>query len=225
MIIDQQKLQALLNTQMALYPADTILRRLESVAVADSLSLTANPSLGYMAQQVDVSRLEKNLERSRMMPDFNVGYFSQTIQGTQEVNGVPRTFGTGDRFNGVQAGVAIPIWFAPFTAKTKAAKIREQVASANAEYYSKSPAGNYRALLAENGKYNNSLVYYEKQAIPEANMIIDQATQSYKAGAMDYLDYILTLNRALGIRQNYLDALNNYNQTIISIDFITGKIF
>ena len=141
------------------------------------------------------------------------------------MNGVLRTFGTGDRFNGVQAGIAIPLWFAPFTAKTKAAKLREQVASTNAEYYNKSLSGSYQSLLAENGKYNNSLVYYEKQAIPEANLIIDQATRSYKAGALDYLDYILTLNRALGIKQNYLDALNNYNQTIISIDFITGKIF
>jgi len=67
--------------------------------------------------------------------------------------------------------------------------------------------------------------YYEKQAVPEANLIIDQATRSYKAGAMDYLDYILNLSRALIIRQNYLEALNNHNQTIINIDFITGKIF
>jgi cobalt-zinc-cadmium resistance protein CzcA len=223
--IFRQKLQTLLNTEIAQHPADTVLRRLESVSIPDSSALTANPSLGYMQQQVDVSHLEKNLERSRMMPDFNVGYFSQTIQGTQEVNGVPRTFGMGDRFNGVQAGIAIPLWFAPFTAKTKAAKLKELVASTNAKYYNKSLMGGYQSLLAENGKYNNSVVYYEKQAIPEANLIIDQATRSYKAGALDYLDYILTLNRALGIRQNYLDALNNYNQTIISIDFFTGKIF
>jgi cobalt-zinc-cadmium resistance protein CzcA len=223
--IFRQKLQTLLNTEIALYPADTTLHRLESVPIPGSSALAANPSLGYMQQQVDVSRFEKNLERSRMMPDFNVGYFSQTIKGTQEVNGVPRTFGAGDRFNGVQAGIAIPLWFGPYTAKTKAAKLKELVASTNAEYYNKSLSGSYQSLLAENGKYNNSLSYYEKQAIPEANLIIDQATLSYKAGALDYLDYILTLNRALGIKQNYLDALNNYNQTIISIDFITGKIY
>ncbi|HLN71928.1 MAG TPA: efflux RND transporter permease subunit, partial [Prolixibacteraceae bacterium] len=223
--IFRQKLQVLLNTKIDLYPADTVLRRLESNFLPDSSALTVNPSLGYMQQQVEVSRFEKKLESSRMMPDFNVGYFSQTIQGTQEVNGVPRTFGSGDRFNGVQAGVAIPLWFAPFTAKTKAAKLKQLMASTNAESYNKSLAGNYQSLLAENDKYNNSVVYYEKQAIPEANMIIDQATQSFKAGAMDYLDYILTLNRALSIKQNYLDALNNYNQNLISIDFITGKIF
>jgi cobalt-zinc-cadmium resistance protein CzcA len=223
--IFRQKLQTLLNTEFTLYPADKELRRLDSVLIPDSSAIAANPSLGYMQQQVDVSRLEKNLERSRMMPDFNVGYFSQTIKGTQDVNGVPRTFGTGDRFNGVQAGIAIPLWFAPFTAKTKAAKLKEQVSSTNAEYYNKSLAGSYQSMLAEYGKFNNSVVYYEQQAIPEANLIIDQATRSYKAGALDYLDYILTLNRALAIKQNYLDALNSYNQTIISIDFFTGKIF
>ena len=85
--------------------------------------------------------------------------------------------------------------------------------------------GNYQALLSEYGKFNNSVEFYETQAVPEADLIIEQATLSYKAGAMDYLDYILSLNRALSIKQNYLDALNGYNQTIISIDFITGKTF
>jgi cobalt-zinc-cadmium resistance protein CzcA len=42
---------------------------------------------------------------------------------------------------------------------------------------------------------------------------------------MDYLDYVLSLDRALSIRQNYLDALNSYNQTIIEIEFLTGKTF
>ena len=82
-----------------------------------------------------------------------------------------------------------------------------------------------RALLDEYAKFAASIDYYEQQAVPEAGMIIDQATRSYKAGAMDYLEYIITLNRALDIRRNYLEALNSYNQTIISIDYITGKIF
>jgi cobalt-zinc-cadmium resistance protein CzcA len=99
------------------------------------------------------------------------------------------------------------------------------VSENEALYYSKLLLGNYHSLLGEYTKFYNSLEYYEKQAVPEARLIIDQATRSYQAGAMDYLDYILNLNRALSIRQNYLDALNNFNQTIISIDFISGKIF
>lgn len=220
-----QRLQTLLNVEYALIPADTVLRRSGFIALSDTSAVLTNPSLGYTQQQVEVAHIEKKLERSRMMPDFNIGYFSQTMQGVQEVNGIPQTFGTSDRFTGIQAGISIPLWFAPYTSKTKAAKIKQQIATTNAEYYTKSLSGNYQALLSEYGKFNNSVEFYEKQAVPEADLIIEQATRSYKAGAMDYLDYILSLNRALAIKQSYLDALNGYNQTIISIDFITGKTF
>lgn len=223
--IYRQKLQTLLNTESALYIADTVLHRVYYLPVADSSALTENPSAAYVQQQVEVLRVEQNLERSRMMPDFSIGYFSQTMQGIQEVNGTSRSFGSGDRFTSIQAGISIPLWFAPYSSKIKAAKLKERVAQTNAEYYRKSLSGSYRSLLDEYAKYNNSVVYYEKQAVPEAELIIDQATRSYKAGAMDYLDYILNLNRALGIKQNYLDALNGYNQTIINLESVTGKIF
>jgi cobalt-zinc-cadmium resistance protein CzcA len=225
LVIYNQKLQTILNVETTLYPADTVLHRIDYLPAADKSVLAANPSVSYINQQIEVSRLEKKVESSRILPDLSIGYFSQTMQGTQEINGVPRIFGTGNRFTGIQAGIAIPLWFAPYSAKTKAAKFKEKVAQANAEYYSKSLSGNYRSLMLEFSKNSNSVEYYEKQAIPEADLIIEQATRSYKAGAMDYLDYILSLNRALSIKQSYLDAQNNYNQTIISIDFITGKIY
>ena len=223
--IFNQKLQTLLNIRETITTSDTVLQRIDFKPKGDSSDLADNPSLNYMQHQVKVSGFERKLEQSRMMPDFNFGYFSQTMKGTQEVNGLPRTFGPGERFTGLQAGIAFPLWIAPYASRTKAAKIKELVAQTDASNYSKSLSGNYNSLLGEYRKFGSSLEYYEKQAIPEANLIIEQATLSYKAGAMDYLDYILNLNRALSIRQSYLDALNNYNQTIISIEFITGKIF
>jgi cobalt-zinc-cadmium resistance protein CzcA len=138
---------------------------------------------------------------------------------------MPTVFGSSDRFTGIEAGIAIPLWFGPYASRSKAAGLKEQVARLNADYYSKSLQGNYRELLAEYSKFSASLDYYEKQALPEARLIIEQATSSYKAGAMDYLDYIITLNRAQDIQKNYLEALNSYNQTIINIEFISGKIF
>jgi cobalt-zinc-cadmium resistance protein CzcA len=224
-VIYKQKLQALLNSESQITPIDTVLQRIVFSRFADSLVLEENPSLKYTRQQVEISRFEKKIELNRLMPDLSIGFFSQTIQGNQTLNGIPYTFGPGDRFTGVQAGIAIPIWFAPYTSKTKAAKLKEQVTQTNAEYYSQMLSGTYNSLLGEFAKYTNSLDYYEDQAVPEADLIIGQASLSYKAGAMDYLEYIVNLNRALEIKQNYIDILNSYNQTIISIDFITGKIY
>jgi cobalt-zinc-cadmium resistance protein CzcA len=219
------KLQTLINATSPVSPVDTVLQKLFYTLQTDSSALAANPSSGFMQQQVEIARLEKKVERSRMMPDFSIGYFSQTMQGIQDVNGVPQTFGSADRFTGIQAGIAIPLWFVPYASKVKAAKIKQQAAQSNAEYYFQTLLSNYKTLLGEYSKFNNSVDYYEKQAIPEAELIIEQSARSYKAGAMDYLDYIQSLNRALSIKQNYLDALNSYNQTIISLEFITGKIF
>jgi cobalt-zinc-cadmium resistance protein CzcA len=220
-----RKLKILLNCKSLPIPAENGLSRIDISFLIDSVSVEQNPSLGYVKQQIEVSQIEKKLERSQMLPDLNLGYFSQTIIGTQDVNGVSRNFDQGFRFTGLQAGISVPIWFAPYNSRAKAAKIKENISRIDAEYYTKSIAGNYLSLLDEYRKYSSSADYYDKQAVPEADMIIEQATLSYKAGALDYLEYILTLNRALTIRQNYLDAVNNCNQTAISIEFLSGKIF
>lgn len=223
--IFRQKFLTLVNSSTAVLPIDTVLRRLPLVMAVDTSVLANNPSAGFYRQQIEVSRLEKNVESNRLVPDLNIGYASQTIIGVQEINGVPTTFGSGSRFSYIQAGITLPIWFVPYTSRAKAAKIKQMVSQTNSEYYEKLLKGNYSNLLSEYSKYNNSVDYYEKQAVPEADIIIEQTTKSYRSGAMDYLDYTINLNRALSIKQNYLDALNNYNQIIISIESITGKTF
>lgn len=225
MEIFRQKFRTILNTRTDYRQADTILQRILFSPDTDSLAIAANPTVGIIQQQAKVSILERKLEQSRMLPDFSIGYFSQTMQGGQEIKGVNRFFGPGDRFNSIQAGIAIPLWFSPFSSRAKAAGIKEKIAQTNAEYYTKTILGNYRELIVEYSKYNHSVDYYEKQAVPEADLIIRQASLSYKAGALDYLDYVLSMNRALSIKQNYLDALNDLNQTVVSIEFITGKTF
>ena len=220
-----RKLMVLLNSRSPVTPSVKTAYRIDFELNNDSVSVGQNPLLGYVKQQVEVSRIEKKLERSQMMPDLNVGYFSQTIIGTQDINGVPRAFGQDFRFSGIQAGISVPLWFPPYASRAKAAKITEERARTDAENYTRSITGNFQSLLDDYRKYSSSVDYYEKQAVPEADLIIDQATRSYKAGALDYLDFVLTLNRALAIRQGYLEALNSLNQTVISIDYITGKIF
>ena len=223
--IFSRKLMLLTNSRSLLIPADIDLNRYGNNSPADSLLWRQNPSLGFAEHQVEISRLEKKLELSQMMPDFSIGYFSQTIFGTQEVNGVTRNFGNGYRFSGIQAGLALPLWLTPYTSRVKAARINEHIARTNADYFSRSAEVNFMNLLEELKKYQSTVEFYEKQAVPEAEIIVEQASRSYKAGALDYLEYVLTLNRALAVRQNYLDAINNYNQTNILIDNSEGKIF
>lgn len=223
--INIRKLQTILNSKVPVIPSEKKMTRTLFIPVSDSMVIGSNPLLRYQIQQAEISKNKKQLERSQLLPDFTIGYFSQTIQGIQEVNGIPVNFGYGDRFNGVEAGIAIPLWIVPFVAKNRAAKINEKIAQNDAEIYAQSLWENYRSQLDEFEKFKISVDYYEQQALPEADIIIDQSGLSYQAGAINYTDFVQNLVRALEIKQNYLDALNNYNQTIINIEYITGKTF
>lgn len=223
--ICQRQMQLLLNVNHPVILRDTLLVAMKFQAGQDSFAIAENPDLNQAKQSVELSRLEKKVERSRALPELTLGYFNQSMIGVQEVNGIPRNFGSGDRLQGLQAGIAIPLWFPQYSAKVKAAKLKEQVAIANAGYFTLTLQGKYRTLLDELEKYRSSVNYYEEQALPEATLIIDQSIKSYKAGALDYLDYVLSLSRAMSIRQNYLEALNNYNQTVIQLEWTTGKVY
>jgi heavy metal efflux system protein len=224
-LINLRKLREILNTEELVMPADTVLQRLPFTPPIDTMGIMANPGLWFIRQQAFVAGTEEKLERNRMLPDLTVGYFNQSMIGTQDVNGDPVYFGPGDRFNSIHAGITLPVVFGPSLARIKAAKLKVQAANTDAEYYEKSLKIHYESLLQEYAKYSASVDYFEQQALPEADMIIAQSTLSYKAGALDYTDYVTMLERSVEIRKNYLDALNNYNKSVISLEYITGKIY
>jgi len=172
-------------------------------------------------QEIEIARLEGKVEQAKLLPDINFGYFSQSIIGIQEINGIPLYFSSSDRFTGIEAGVSIPLWFYPQASRIKASKIKKQIADNNARNTEANLIGEYNSLLKENEKFKNSLSYYEQLALPQAVQIINQAEKSFKAGAMDYMDYIQNLSRAVSIKHNYLETLNQYNQTILAIEYLT----
>ncbi|NJK97381.1 MAG: TolC family protein [Bacteroidales bacterium] len=179
--------------------ADTVLLKLE-LSLSDSISLSQNPVLLSSKQQIEIMQLETKVEKSKMMPDLSIGYFSQSIIGTQEVNGQSLYFSASDRFTGVEAGITIPLWFYPHTSKIKAAKIRHQIAQTEASRKEQEIKADLSKLLGEYEMYKKSLSYYESLALPQAEMIIQQSVRSFQAGALDYMDYIQNLSRAIVIK-------------------------
>ena len=221
--ISLRRIQTILNVGSPVEIADSVLTKLELAVSLDSSAIQANPSLAVSKQQVEITRREKKVEKAKLLPDFTLGYFSQSIIGEQDVNGIPRNFSSSDRFTGITAGIAIPLWFKPNTSRIKALEISQDIARNNAEYYQTVLKGEFETLLQEYSKYKSSIEYYENSALPQADLIISQSTKSYRLGNMDYLEYIQSLSRALLVKNNYLETLNQYNHSILDLEFILGK--
>lgn len=49
------------------------------------------------------------------------------------------------------------------------------------------------------------------------------ADQQLSAGEINYLDWVLIIGQYIGIESEYLDAVNNYNDNIIQMEYLMGK--
>jgi cobalt-zinc-cadmium resistance protein CzcA len=56
-----------------------------------------------------------------------------------------------------------------------------------------------------------------------ASKLASSANTAYKEGEIGYVAFITSLEQAMEIKISYLAKLNSYNQTIIKINYLTGK--
>lgn len=80
--------------------------------ISFDISLIANnPSLLVLYQQALIAEQNRKVEISSTFPDLNVGYFNQSLIGTQTVNGMEVYYDGSKRFQGFNVGVGIPLTF------------------------------------------------------------------------------------------------------------------
>ena len=222
-LIALNQLQTLLNTkENILVDGDRLMKRpLEFPQ--DSSALAQNPYLKYLEQEINVRRGETRLQQAKRMPDFSAGYFNQSFRGIQDVTGVPQNFTGADRFSGFQIGVGIPILPGGNRAKINAFKISEQIAVTNLQYQQTNLQGELQQLVQEYNKRKSSLEYYEKSALAQADLIINNAEKAFKGGEIAYLQYLQSMAVSIKIKSDYMQELYLYNQSVLDIENIIGK--
>jgi len=222
-LIYQNKLQTLLNSNDAFTSTGNNLDKRLLTISADSSSITDNPALRYFSQQIKVAEAGKNLEKSRLMPDLTLGYFNQSLYGTVNYRDVSIVSNSSSRFQGVMLGITFPLWAKPQLARIKATEAFKSVAQANFDLYHKNLQGQYAQAFQEYQKFATSLVYYEQNALPTADIITQNALKNYQSGNIGYMEFSQGLSRVLTIQTSYLAILNQYNQSIINIEFLIGN--
>lgn len=221
--IYEKQLQTLLNSPTPVSIGQMGLEKRTLDIIQDSSMVNDNPALQYFKQQVAVAKSSKELEKSRLMPDLNVGFFSQTLYGTPNYDQPTQVAGSGNRFQGISVGVSIPLWIKPQLSRIKANEAYAKSAQSQFLAYKKNLQGEYQNAYEQYLKFKNSMEYYESNALPTARVIEQNALRSFQAGNIGYLELSQGLNRALTTQQNYLDILNQYNQSIIYIEYLIGS--
>ena len=234
--VARRQLQALLQVPAAVVVADSLLQPLVSsvavglvdsatAALQDTVLRLTNPQALVLQQQVRERQAATRAEQALGLPSFTLGYFNQSLIGPQTVGGVggpERYYGGSDRFQGVTAGVALPLLRGPQKARVQAARLQEQVAQTQARRYQAELAARVEELQARRQELVERVQFYEQTGLPQAAVIVRLSTRAFKAGEMGYSEYLLNLDRALQLRTAHLDALLAHNQTIIELDYLLG---
>lgn len=175
----------------------------------DTMPNDANPSLQYLEDNKLYFKALHQQEKQQLLPDLSAEYF----QGTNSsLNG---------NMIGYRFGVKIPIFFSGNASKIKASKMAYQAVEAQQTDFKIQYKSVYNALLAKLEQLEESIVYYQTTGKHLSEEIIKTAERSYKQGEIDFFQYIQSLENAKAIELNYLDSLNQYNQTVIEINYLT----
>ncbi len=222
MRIAEKRLQVVLNTNDTISVSDAELVPKKLDLDIESRSVEQSPLYVYLKQQLEVRERETNVERNRLLPDLMFGYNSQTFNGVQNSGITNQNFGDDDRFSSFQIGVAIPIFPGGHRSKINAAKIEEDIAQSRIELNQTQLEGELQSMLQEYYKLQSTFNYYQNEALPQAELIIDNSEKSFKSGNVSYVQYLQNLTLANSIQTEYLNTLYQYNQSIIVIEALLG---
>lgn len=220
--IYQTRLQTLLNGNE---PIDIKLDSLSprEITVPDTSSLVLNPMLSWFRQQIVIAERVKSVNKNKLLPDIIVGYFNQTLITTPLSANSTEKATARDRFQGFQFGISIPLWLPPQIAKVKTAEAQRQAAQSFFDYQQKNFKGQLNELVQDYLKYRESLTYYQTSSLPNANLLLRQSQRAYQSGEIGYVEYLQSLRTATEVRSGYLQTLNNYNQSVVTLEYIIGK--
>ncbi|PIB33485.1 multidrug transporter AcrB [Gaetbulibacter sp. 5U11] len=184
---------------------DGLLQKLEVA----QLSANQNVGLTVFDATINYQKAQTKLEKQSMLPDLNAEYF----QGTNST--------LNDNIKGYQLGLKIPILFGGQRSKIKASKIAQDIIAEQKQDYQAKLNAEYQSLLAKLQQYEDAINYYETQGKTLSEEIIKTANRTFKEGEIDFFQYIQSLETAKDIQLSYLEQLNQYNQTVITINHLT----
>ncbi|MVN92927.1 CusA/CzcA family heavy metal efflux RND transporter [Mucilaginibacter aquatilis] len=205
----------LLNDSVAYVPAYQTLKPGVNAQLLTPADVNAFPQVQLYNHQAEAARWRWRTEKAKLLPDLFAGYNNQSIAGSQIVNGLETNFGAGKRFNYVSAGVSIPIFAGAQSARISSAKVEWQLAQNRTAYAALQLKTEQHNAVRQIQKYAASLNYFEGQGLKNADLIINTASKQFTGGEIDYLQWVILVDQAISIRNEYLELLYNYNNSVI----------
>ncbi|MBC7888896.1 MAG: CusA/CzcA family heavy metal efflux RND transporter [Ferruginibacter sp.] len=209
--IQQQLLMQLLNTPEPLLP---LMAPLEKIAIAmDAVANdSAHPMLTLQSQNINIADAGIGVVKNENKPEFAGRFFSQ------------RLWGAKDPFTGFSVSAIFPLFGASaYRNKVKVAQAEMAVQQKQYDYNNQLLSSQRIRGQQEVARNSVMLDFYQATGLKQANEIINASSLAYRSGAISFAELSQFLAQAIEIQKNYLEALNNYNQSVIQYNYYINQ--
>ncbi|PWJ43325.1 CusA/CzcA family heavy metal efflux RND transporter [Sediminitomix flava] len=179
-----------------------------------NLDLLQNPDLQYFKQMEEVSDRAVKIEKNKFLPDIQLQYRWQERDDPGMIS----------RLYSYQVGLAIPLWFVPQKGKLQAAKLNKQLTEQKYKEEDIRLQTLLQQKVQEYRQLQQTLFYYQEQALPLSEEQIKHAKLSYEAGEIDYVTYIRSLDNAMKTQSMYWDTVHQFYQVFSDIEYYLGGV-
>lgn len=208
---EKSKVKALLDLEQDFIPAETALVYDKHNALA-TLDLSNNVSLLLAEKEIEKLEADRALQKSSLLPDLTLGYNVESQSGTTITgDGTTKIYGKDLRISSYSVGVSIPVFFGSQKKRIKAMQYEVDQVVVKKEYLHKQLVESIEQQLDIIKAQETVIDYYQGNALKNASIIKDHANKSYNNGDISYVEYIQSVETALTIQLNYLDAVLQYN--------------
>jgi cobalt-zinc-cadmium resistance protein CzcA len=218
----QSRLQVLLGTRSQFLPVDQTPPGWQTIFLPDSATALQNPDVRQAQQQVSINDWKIKLNKSKGLPELNLGYSNQSFAGPI-ANDPNVNLTQGNRFSSYLVGVNIPLFFGQYKAAARSAKYQKK----SAEYaYSEKQAesmGQWQQAYQRYSQQLRALNYYESSALKQATEIMRTASLSFSNGGISYLEWANLYSQSVQLRTDRLEALLQLDQTINLLWYYQGQ--
>jgi len=163
------------------------------------------PHLQVYQAQTEMAASKIDLEKAKLLPQINSGIRLQTASGNFPLFGY-------------QMGLKIPLFNKAYKDRIEAAKLEVKIQEANY----KTEEQNLKRIISDLGfrlKHQIHVLKYLEEDLRPVVMEQNEANlKAYREGEINYLEYLNSLEQIVLVKQQYLEALYEFNALQIEMN-------
>lgn len=173
--------------------------------------VNTNALIDLLKQNEQISNTNVQLQKSKALPGFALGYFNQGYQSTLFQN----------RF---RVGITLPIWFWQYSNNIKAAKTEVEKSKAETESYLFNLDVDIQKAFTVYNAALQGVKYFEITGLKVSDEMIKASKRFFEAGETDYINFLRNISDAFDVQKKYLMEVEKLNKSILELQYLTGQL-